>query len=111
MKVINWTRGTETGSKKVHDFAYDSTIASFRRAGYTITESATTAPAQPVAPAATIATIATDEQTGRVGRGREVHRIAAGHTVCGASYRRNSLGSTTRQVSITGEPVTCRHCS
>lgn len=106
MKNINWTRNGETGTKKVHDHAYDSMVASFRRAGYTVAdETPVAAPTQPVteAPAA--------GQTGRVGRGREVHRITAGHTDCGASYRRNSLGSTTRQVSITGEPVTCRHCN
>lgn len=104
MKTINWTRNGETGSKKVHDFAYDSMVASFRRAGYTVAEEAPAAPAQPVTETAA-------EQTGRVGGGREVHRIAAGHTVCGASYRRNSLGSTARQVTITGEQVTCRHCN
>lgn len=102
MQIINWTKGTQTGSKKVHDFALTSTIANFRAAGYTIVEAAAPAPIATPAPAA--------EQTGRVGKGLAVHRIAAGHTVCGASYRRNSLGSTARQVRITGEAATCGNC-
>lgn len=103
MRNINWTKGDKSGTKKVHDFAYDTSVANFIAAGYIVLDEAPAAPAQ--------AATTTTGQTGRVGRGREVHRIAAGHTICGASYRRNSLGSTIRQVSITGEQVTCRHCS
>jgi hypothetical protein len=101
MITIEFTKNGTAGSKKVHSFALASTLASFRRAGYTITSDGT-------APAA--APAVTAEQTGRVGDGLAVHVIVENHARCGASFRRNSLGATTRRVRITGEDVTCENC-
>jgi hypothetical protein len=102
MVTIEFTRNGQTGTKKVHDFALEDTLASFRRAGYTITSDGS-APAAPVATEVPAA-----EQTGRVGRGHEVHRLVAGHSSCGASFRRGL--NTNRPTTVTGEAITCRSC-
>lgn len=110
MVTIEFERNGQTGSRKIHDFALESTLANYRKAGYAIispapaaaVEAPAAAPAAPAAPAAAL--------TGRVGKGLAVHAIIEGHSKCGASYRRNSLGATTRRVHLTGEAITCRHC-
>ncbi len=98
MQTIHWTRGNETGSKRVHDFALQSTLAAFRAAGYTIVEDAPAG--DEITPAA--------EQTGRVGKGREIHRIVGGGAQCGSSYRRG-LGANSA-IKVTGEEITCAKC-
>ena len=96
----------KTGSKKVHDFALENELAAFRRFGYVILSPvAKVVEVSPVVPVEEIGT------TGTVGKGKKVHRIVVGHAVCGASYRRNSLGNSARQVRITGQAVTCGNCA
>lgn len=104
MVTITYRRGGQTDSKKVHTWALAQTLTSFRQAGYTILNdgSAPAVETKAETPAAT--------QAGRVGRGHQVHAIVEGHSKCGASYRRNALGATTRKVYLTGEAVTCRTC-
>lgn len=102
MVTIEFTRNGQSGTRKVHSFALTQTLASYRAAGYEITNDGS-------APAVAEAASATD-QTGRVGKGVAVHQVVEGHAKCGASYRRNSLGATTRRVNLTGEAVTCRAC-
>lgn len=104
MVTIEFTRNGQAGTKKVHTFALESTLASYRKAGYEITNDG-----KAPAPVAEIAAPAA-ELTGRVGKGLAVHEIVEGHAKCGASWRRNSLGHTTRRVKITGEAITCKHC-
>lgn len=99
MVTIQFERNGQAGTKKVHGFALETTLASFRAAGYTIVSDGS-APAPVVAPAA--------EQTGRVGEGRQVHRIVGGAAHCGTSYRRGMKGNL--DVRVTGEEMTCSKC-
>jgi hypothetical protein len=101
MQVIEFIKPNgERGSKKVHDFGMVNTLASFRRAGYTIIEQDTAV--------VETAEIVTTEQTGRVGKGREIHRIVGGGADCGSSYRRGLNANSI--VKVTGEEVTCSKC-
>lgn len=84
-----------------------SRAASFRNhPNYRDVVLTTDTPAAPVAaPAAPAA-----PQTGRVGKGNMVHEIVNGSSSkCGSSYRKG-FGAN-RPVYVTGEAVTCRHCS
>jgi len=95
MTIINWTKGETTGSR---EFTNERVAARFaeglKRTGYTIVEDA---------PAAEV------EQTGRVGKGLEVHRIVGGVAHCGSSYRTRTMGGTLT-TKVTGEVITCTKC-
>jgi hypothetical protein len=96
--TIKWT-GKATGER---EFTNERVAARFaeglERTGYTV-ETVTEEPA-PAAEA---------ETTGRIGKGREVHRIVAGVAHCGASYRARKMGGTL-PTTVTGEAITCSKC-
>ena len=98
MITIKWT-GKGEGSR---DFTNERVAARFaqglERTGYTV-ETVTEEPA-PAAEA---------EQTGRIGKGREVHRLVADVAHCGASYRARRMGGTLAS-TVTGEAITCSKC-
>jgi len=103
------TAQTATGEAKNwkgHGELATAVLRSWEAKGYTNITDSRTAPAK-VTPIATPVAKAT-EQTGRVGKGHQVHRIAAGSSVCGASFRRGF--GTNRPVFVTGEAVTCKSC-
>lgn len=104
------TAKTQTGETKTyrgHEENANAVLISWKAKGYTeITDSRDAVKAAP-APVAD-----TTDKTGRVGKGVKIHRIIAGHAKCGASFRRNRIitGATGRDVTITGEAVTCTGC-
>lgn len=100
MITIEFERNGQAGTKKVHTFALESTLRNFRAAGYTIISDGSTPAAAPVAPVT--------GETGRVGKGREVHKIVGGGAACGSSYRKGLAANSI--VKVTGEDVTCSHC-
>jgi len=97
MITIKWT-GKGEGSR---DFTNERVAARFaeglERTGYTV-ETVTEEPAE-----------VETEKTGRIGRGREVHRLVAGVAHCGASYRARRMGGTL-PTTVTGEAITCSKC-
>lgn len=97
MVTIEFTRNGQTGSKKVHGFALESTLRNFRAAGYTIT-----------ADGSTPAPVAKVELTGRVGNGLAVHRIIGQAADCGTNYRRGLQKNLA--VKVTGETIDCVRC-
>ena len=100
MITITWTKGETSGSREFDNERKAERFAEgLRRTGYTVDDAAAPVEEIPVA-----------EKTGRVGHGHAVHVIIEGHAKCGASFRRNHIGHTDRQVHITGEAVTCRAC-
>lgn len=100
MITIEFTRNGQSGSRKVHTFALESTLANYRAAGYTITSDGSAPVAAPV--------VKVTGETGRVGKGREIHRIVGGGAACGSSYRKGLNANSI--VKVTGEDVTCSHC-
>lgn len=99
MITIEFTRNGQSGSRKIHTFALESTLRNYRAAGYTITSDGSAPVSVPVV---------TAEQTGRVGKGREIHRIVGGGADCGSSYRKGLNANSI--VKVTGEDITCAKC-
>lgn len=101
MITITFERNGETNSRKVHSFALDNTLASYRAAGYTIiSDGSTPVPAKVEAPAT--------GTTGRVGNGLTVHKLVeGGGTECGTGYRRGK----NLEFKVTGETVNCARCA
>lgn len=95
MITLNWTKNGIDGSREFKSQVIaDRFAAGLVRTGYAIIEDA---PATEV------------EQTGRIGKGREVHRIVGGAAHCGSSYRARKLGGTLT-TKVTGEAITCTKC-
>lgn len=96
MVTLKWTRNGEAGQREFgSQFLADRFAKGLVRTGYTIVEDAPAAEAT--------------EQTGRIGKGLEIHRIVAGVAHCGSSYRARQLGGTL-STKVTGEAITCTKC-
>ncbi len=103
MNIITWTKGGTAGSKNVPSDELARTLfASFQKfPGYTdVKLNAHLELAPAAAPAAEVVTT-----TGRVGQGQHIHKLIAGHSACGASFRRGFGAS--RPTFATGQAVTC----
>lgn len=95
MVTLNWTKNGIAGSREFKSQVIaDKFAAGLVRTGYTIVG----APAE-----------VETEQTGRVGNGREVHRLVGGVAHCGSSYRSRTLGGTLT-TKVTGEEISCTKC-